>query len=127
MNSKGDWSRRNFMQRTSGSVPTLAFMLQKSSAAPASPATKKDQTVSDKFVPIDLTRHFTAAPADFGPRERAKGLSHQARESGLIVMPRGKRVFRGIPFLFGPEEAAKKCWIALSSQTASCCTRGLEM
>ena len=125
MSSKSDWSRRNFMQRTSSGVPTLAFMLQKSSTAPRE--TKKDQTVSDKFVPMDITRHFTATPADFGPRDRAKGLSREVRESGLIAMPKGKRVFRGIPFLLGPEEATKKCWIALSSRTASWSTRGLEI
>src|SRR6266516_3082798 len=127
MNAKSDWSRRNFMQRTSSGVPTLAFMLQKSIAAPASPGTKNKQTVSDKFVPIDLTRRFTATPADFGPRERAKGLSGETRESGLISMPRGHRVFRGIPFLLGPEEATKKCWIALSSQTASWSMRSVEI
>src|SRR5712692_8966082 len=127
MNSDSEWSRRNFMQRTSGGVPTLAFMLQKSSAAPASPTTKKDQTVSDKFVPMELTRHFTATPADFGPRDRAKGLSRETRESGLISMPRGHRVFRGVPFLLGPEEATKKGWIALSSQTASWSMRSLEI
>src|SRR6266851_2497516 len=125
MSSNSVSSRRNFIKRTGGGVPTLAFMLQKSSASP--PETKKDQTVSDKFVPMDLTRHFTATPADFGPRDRAKGLSRETRESGLISMPRGKRVFRGIPFLLGPEEATKKCWIALSSRTASWSTRGLEI
>src|SRR5712692_3026261 len=127
MDSTSDSSRRNFIKRTGGGVPTLAFMLQKTSASPPSPAPKKDQTVSDKFVPMDLTRYFNAAPADFGPRERAKGLSRETRASGLISMPRGKRVFRGIPFLLGPEEATKKCWIALSSQTASWSTRGLEI
>jgi len=115
------------MKRTSGGVPTLAFMPQRSSAAPPSAATKKDPTVSDKFVPMDLTRQFTAAPSDFGPRERAKGLSRETRESGLIANPRGRRVFRGIPFLLGPEEATKKCRIALSSQAASWSTRGLEI
>src|SRR5712692_4909157 len=125
MSSKSDSSRRSFIKRTGGGVPTLAFMLQKSSASP--PETKKDQTVSDKFVPVDITRHFTATPADFGPRDRAKGLSRETRESGLISMPRGKHVFRGIPFLLGPEETTKKCWIALSSQTASWSTRGLEI
>ena|SRR6185369_13082596 len=34
MSSNSDSSRRNFIRRTSGGVPTLAFMLQKSSAAP---------------------------------------------------------------------------------------------
>ena len=125
MSSKSDSSRRNFIKRTGGGVPTLAFMLQRSGAAP--PETKKDQTVSDKFVPMDLTRHFTATPADFGPRDRAKGMSRETRESGLVAMPRGKRVFRGIPFLLGPEEATKKCWIALSSRTASWSTRALEI
>ena len=117
MSSNSVSSRRNFIKRTGGGVPTLAFMLQKSSTAP--PETKKDPTVSDKFVPMDLTRQFTAAPSDFGPRERAKGLSRETRESGLIANPRGRRVFRGIPFLLGPEEATKKCRIALSSQAAS--------
>jgi hypothetical protein len=102
-------------------------MLQKTGAAPASPAGKEDHTASNKCVPMDLTRHFTAAPADFGPRERAKGLSRQTRESGLISMPSGKRVFRGIPFLLGPEEATKKCWVALSTQTAPWSTRSLEI
>jgi len=75
MSSNSDSSRRNFIKRTSIGVPTLAFMLQRSSAAPASATTKEDPTVSDKFVPMDLTRQFIAAPSDFGPRERAKGLT----------------------------------------------------
>jgi hypothetical protein len=99
----------------------------KTGAAPPSPAGKEDQTVSDKFIPMDLTRYFTAAPADFGPRERAIGLSRESRETGLISMPRGTRVFRGIPFLLGPEEATKKCWVALSSQTAPWSKRSLEI
>src|SRR5690348_10506389 len=125
MSSDSEWSRRNFIQRTSGSVPTLAFMLQRSDAA--TPAARKDPAVSDKFVPMDLTRHFTATPADFGSRDRAKGLSRETRESGLIRMPTGRRVLRGIPFLLGPGEVTEKTWIALSSQTASWSARSLEI
>lgn len=125
MSSDSEWSRRNFIQRTSGSVPTLAFMLQRSDAA--TPAARKDPAVSDKFVPMDLTRHFTATPADFGSRDRAKGLNRETRESGLIRMPTGRRVLRGIPFLLGPGEVTEKTWIALSSQTASWSARSLEI
>ena len=124
MNSNSDWSRRNFIQKTSGGVPTLAFMLQHAGPAPAS---KKQQNVSDKFIPIDLSRQFTATPADFGPRERARGLTRQSREDGLIRLPGGKQVFRGIPFLLGSEDALKKSWIALSSQPASWVTHSVEI
>jgi hypothetical protein len=125
MSSDSEWSRRNSIQQTTGGVPTLAFMLQRSGAA--APAAERHQAVSDKFVPIDLSRHFTASAADFGPRERAKGLSRETRESGLIRMPTGNRVFRGIPFRLGTEEGTKKCWIALSSKTASWSARSLEI
>jgi hypothetical protein len=127
MKSKSDCSRRNFMKTAGGGVPTLTFLMQQTSAAPASLATKKHQAVSDKFIPIDLSRQFTAAPADFGSRERAKELSRESREDGLIRLPGGKQVFRGIPFWLGPEDAMKKSWIALSSQTASWMTQSLEM
>jgi hypothetical protein len=102
-------------------------MLQQTTAAVAPPAAKRDQTVSNKFIPIDLTTQFTAAPADFGSRERAKGLIREAPENGLISLPRGKHVFRGIPFLLGPEDATQKCWIALSSQPALWATRSIEI
>jgi hypothetical protein len=108
-------------------MPTLAFLLQRPGPAHASPDTKEDHATSEKFVPVDLARYFTAAPTDFGPRERAKGLSRDKPESGLIAMPRGKRVFRGNPFLLGPEETAKKCWVALSTQPASWSRHSLEI
>src|SRR3989442_280393 len=127
MRSKNNWSRRNFIQMTSGGVPTLALMLQQTSAALASPVKKRDEAVSNKFTPIDLSRYFTATPSDFGPRERAKGLSRDDREDGLIHLPTGKHMFRGIPFLLGPEDAQKKSWIALSSQATSWVTRSLEI
>src|SRR5262245_324507 len=128
MNSnESNWSRRNFIQRTGGGLPTLSFLLQQTGTASAIKAAKKPQNVSEKFVPIDLSAHFTATPAEFGPRERARGMSRGDLDSGLIPMPRGKQVFRGIPFFLGPEDAARKSWIALSSRPASWATRGVEI
>ncbi len=69
MRSKNNWSRRNFIQMTSGGVPTLALMLQQTSAALASPVKKRDEAASNKFTPIDLSGYSTATPSDFGPRE----------------------------------------------------------
>ncbi len=119
MNSDSPWSRRNFIQRTTGGVPTLAFLMQQATATPASSAMKKQDAASDKCIPIDLSRHFTATPAE--------GLSRASGEDGLIRLPRGKQVFRGIPFLLGPEDVTKKSRIALSSQPASWTTRSVEL
>src|SRR2546427_786354 len=91
------------------------------------PAQKKKQTSTKNFPLLHPALKHPAPPADFGPRERARGLTRKSREDGLIRLPGGKHVFRGIPFLLGSEDALKKSWIALSSQPASWVTHSLEI
>jgi hypothetical protein len=81
----------------------------------------------NKFSPVDLSSYFTASPADFGPRPKATGLS-PAGEDGLIRVPAGKQVFRGIPFDLGPAtEVKNKAWVVLSSRPAAWATPSVEI
>jgi hypothetical protein len=124
MNSNSHWSRRDFIQSMSGALPTLA-LVQNTSSTPQS-MTGTEAAVS-KFSPIDLSSFFTASPLDFGPREKAKGLSRTSAQDGLIRLPAGKQVFRGIPFMLGPAEVKEKAWLVLSSQAAAWATHSVEI
>jgi hypothetical protein len=66
---------------------------------------------------VDLSPYFNAGPADFGPREKARGLSGKSRTDGLIYMPKGQQNFRGIPFHLGRQGVREKSWIWLSTRT----------
>ncbi|MEW5977081.1 MAG: CehA/McbA family metallohydrolase [Acidobacteriota bacterium] len=102
-------TRRTFLQTVSGTLPTLTFIGQRGTAADdAAPGGR------DKFTPLDLRSLFTASPFSFGPRDEARGLSSQSAKDGLIRMPSGKQILRGIPFLLGPGETQAKSWIVLS-------------
>ncbi len=118
MNSASDWSRRRFVQQTGRATPTLAFLMQRAGGATATAHSKEKGAAPGKFAPIDLGRYFNSSARDFGPRDRAPG---------LISMPRGKQVFRGIPFWLGPDDVSKKCWVVLSSEQAAWKTSGLEI
>ncbi len=124
MNSNGHWSRRDFIQTMSGALPTLA-LVPKNSLTPIPTAETESSTA--KFSPIDLAPFFTASAAEFGPRQKAKGLSHASAQDGLIRLPAGKQVFRGVPFVLGPAEVKRKSWVVLSSQPAAWLTRSVEV
>jgi len=118
MNRQAYFSRRSFLQTVSGTLPTLTLIGQRSSVDAA--ATQlPDKIGAAKFTPLDLASHFTAASADFGPREKAKGLSSDSKGDGLIRMPGGTQTFRGIPFLLGPSDTKRKSWIALDVRKSS--------
>jgi hypothetical protein len=127
MNAKNNWSRRNFIQTISGTMPTLALMLHKTPASAMPQTGAGGNRFSDKFIPLDLSRYFTASPSDFGPRQRAKELSREAREDGLIRVPAGQQTFRGIPFVLGPEGVKKKSWVVLSTRSTSWIAQDLEI
>jgi hypothetical protein len=74
---------------------------------------------SGKFSPVDLHSYFTASPADFGSREKAKLLGGASQQDGLIRTPSGKQNFRGIPFLLGSEGVQSKSWMVLSRHSQS--------
>jgi hypothetical protein len=127
MNRHTDFSRRSFLQTVSGTLPTLTLMNQRSSATNNAATALPDQSSAAKFTPVDLTSNFTASSSDFGPREKARGLSSQSAKDALIRMPGGEQTFRGIPFLLGPRDVAKKSWIALNLRESSWATRNCEI
>ena len=107
-----------------GTLPTLALVPTDS----WSPKPTAETEVSTARVSaIDLSSFFTASPAEFGPREKAKRLSHASAQDGLIRLPAGKQVFRGVPFVLGPAEVDKKAWVVLGLQPAAWMTRLVEI
>src|SRR5690349_11885546 len=119
MNRQAYFSRRSFLQTVSGTLPTLSLIGQASSVGAVAATQLPDEIGAAKFTPLDLASHFTAASADFGPREKAKGLSSDSKGDGLVRMPGGTQTFRGIPFLLGPSDTKRKSWIALDVRRSS--------
>jgi hypothetical protein len=116
-------SRRNFLQTIGGALPTLAVVHE----ATGPQTGIAEEAGKNKFSPIDLSTFFTASPADFGPRQKARGLSRDSSVDGLIRVPAGKQVFRGVPFILGPAEIKEKAWLVLSSQPAAWVTRSVDI
>ena len=114
------WNRRTLLQ-TAVSVPTLSLLPVRANAAATAAAAKA--TSSQKFAPVDLSRHFNASPTDFGPHSRAREFS----EDGLIRTPSGLKSVRGIPFSMAEEGAQNKCWLALSKRSSTWTTTSAEM
>lgn len=127
MSSVNEWSRRGFLQKAGGGMPTLALMLQQTPAAAQPQQGGQAAAISNKFTPVDLSRHFTASSSDFASLDQASGSTRQGRREGLIRMSAGKQTFRGIPFLLGPEGPKSKSWAVLSSRKASWTTGGLKI
>jgi hypothetical protein len=125
--SQKDWSRRNFLQTVGAGVPTLKLMLEGANGGAGQGPGPSPKFDAEKFTPIELGRYFNASPADFGPREPAKGLGGEAAKDGLLRTPAGEQNFRGIPFLLGPEGVEKKRWIALSARASAWTTHSLEI
>ena len=115
------WKRRSFLQTAVG-VPTLSLLPV--SAAAASAAAAARAASSQKFAPVDLSGHFNASPADFGPHSRARAFS----KDGLIPTPSGLQGIRGIPFSMAAEEGSQhKRWLALSKRSRPWTTTSAEM
>ena len=119
--------RRNFLQAVSAGAPTLALILKNSAQGAGRLDGSSAETYSAKFTPVDLSRFFTAAPADFGPRPRAKAMGVDSSEDGLIRMPTGKQALQGIPFWLGPEGVGRKSWIVLSTRPSSWARHSLDI
>jgi hypothetical protein len=111
-----DRSRRIFLQTVGTGVPTLTLMLRESDARAGALAGSDVEASPGKFTPVDLSGLFNSSATDFGPRDRAKGLSGDPTGDGLIRMPAGRQVLRGIPFQLGPEGIDKKSRVALSAR-----------
>lgn len=127
MELKNDASRRTFLQTLGAVVPTARLMLKGAPPPAVARAQSSLEIASPKCTPVDLSRYFTASPADFGPRERARELEHGSERDGLIRTPGGRQIFRGIPFHLGPEGVQGKSWIVLTTRPAAWATSGLEI
>ena len=122
-----EWTRRTFLQSVGAAVPTVKLMLGPATAGAAALGGWPNELDSIKFTPVDLSNHFTASPSDFGPRERAKGLSSESAQDGLIRTRAGKQTLRGIPFLLGPEGVQKRSWVVLSNRKNAWVTQSVEI
>ncbi len=127
MVARSDWSRRVFLQTIGAAVPTMTLALNGHNARPSLDGRTSTGLSSAKCTPVDLSRHFTASPKDFGPRERARELGRGSERDGLIRTPGGARVFRGIPFLLGSDDAQAKSWIVLTNRPASWAKSSVEI
>ncbi len=116
-------SRRRFLQTVGAGVPTLSLALQDPRAATGGPAGGPPPGPPGKFSPLDLKGLFNCSAKDFGPRDRARQIGGEAAKDGLVRMPGGKQALQGIPFALGPEDIAKKSWLALSTRNASWTSR----
>src|SRR5581483_880006 len=104
------WKRRSLLQMAGWAVPAAQLY---------SGVAKKAAAVnSSKFTSIDLSGHFRASPADFGPRNNVKG---------LIRLPTGKQELRGIPFHLGPAGDDAKSWLVLSTRSLPWATARAEI
>jgi len=108
-------------------VPTLSTVLGHLGGAHLDVATETIKENSGKFTPVSLSDLFNASPLDFGPRDRARGLSGYPPHIGLLKTPAGKDVCRGVPFWFGPEGAQTKRWVAVSDQPSPWATKRVEI
>jgi hypothetical protein len=115
-------TRRSFLQSI-GALPTLAVVQESSTPKPSG----EGEGGTSRFSPIDLSSFFTASPTELGPRKNARGLSRESSQDGLIRVPAGKQMFRGIPFVLGPAEVKDKAWVILSSQPAAWVTPSVEI
>ena len=122
-----EWTRRTFLQSVGAAVPTVKLMLGPATAGAAALGGWPNELDSIKFTPVDLSNHFTASPSDFGPRERAKGLSSESAQDGFIRTRAGKQTLRGIPFLLGPEGVQKRSWVVLSNRKNAWVTQSVEI
>ena len=127
MDSKSDWSRRTFLQTVPTAVPTLKLMLEGTPAQSATSSGPVSETARRKFAQVDLRPYFNASPQNFGPRERAKDLSDEATQDGMIRVPTGKQDLRGIPFWLGPEGIQEQSWIVLSTRPGPGTTSRIEI
>lgn len=109
---KSNWSRRSFLRTFGVGVPLLSLVGEgadlHAEQAAGSPQGGYD---SDKFTPLDLSRHFNASPRSFGPRAQAREMG----SDGLIRTPAGERNFWGVPFRLGAEGLEEKRWLVLST------------
>lgn len=121
-----DLSRRTFLQTVGAGVPTLTLVM-KGDAAGSGGVPQARTAGTPKSTPIDLTRFFNCSATDFGPRERARGLSGDAARDGLIRTRAGKQSFHGMPFLLGPAGVEKKSWVALSTRPSPWATPTLTI
>jgi hypothetical protein len=110
-----DPTKREFLRTVGVSVPTLAVIAQPSGTAFRTSMPSRNDAVSEKFTPIDLSPYFNASPREFGPRERAKEIGGECARDGLIRVPTGRKALQGVPFWLGPEGLDGKSWIGLST------------
>ena len=117
------WSRRGFLQSVGVGVPTLRLVLEGTAGAQA----RGRGFSREKFVPVDLTRHFNSSPADFGPQERAQWLGGDSARDHLLRTPAGENDFYGLPFRLGPDGTESKRWLALSTKPAPWTAQKVEI
>jgi hypothetical protein len=109
-------SRRDFLKTVGAGAPTITLMAGEPGSMARTSPEPQTRDASDKFTPIELTPHYTAASQDFGKREGAFALGGECEKDLLIRVPGGKRRLQGIPFWLGPGDVDSKSWIVLSTK-----------
>jgi hypothetical protein len=122
-----DQTRRTFLQAVGAGVPTLTILLRGTTSESDGPSESSSEKAGQKFTPVDLQSYFNTSSVDFGPREKAKGLTGESGNDGLIRMPGGNQTFRGIPFRLGRQGIHDKSWLVLSTSPGSKATPNVEI
>src|SRR5438046_6363541 len=75
MDTKQEWSRRDFLQTLGSGVPTLALIARQTRAGAAWTDGSGGTPAPEKSTSIDLSRYFNVSPAQFVERDRRKNVS----------------------------------------------------
>ncbi len=127
MKVKNNLTRRGFLKTVGVSVPTLKVLLSGTTASGGPDTDWSLLMKTGKFSPVDLSRYYSASPAEFGPRQLAKDLSGDSMQDGIIRTLGGKQNFRGMPFLLGKEGIHEKSWLVLSTSLDSWTRQSLDI
>jgi hypothetical protein len=104
-------TKRQFLQTLGAGTPTMMALSQ--SLVAAQIASGGAPAATAKAEPIDCSKFFNASALEFGPRDRAAGLTRESAQDRLIRLPGGERVFRGMRFRLGPEDVKRKSWVVV--------------
>ena len=122
MSTKIDWSRRQLL----GGIPYSLLALRRKPSTRQVKAHLANKR-SPKFSALDIARYFTASSMDFGARERARSLSPDGGQDGLLRIAASNRDLAGIPFQLGSADTKAKSWMVLSQETRPWCVNSVEI
>lgn len=111
MSNSDGLTKRGFLQTIGGGVPALRLLIA------GTPSTT--EPAASKFTPADCASLFTASDSDL-----AVLMKQPVRFEPDLA---GRRFFRGIPFLLGPDDPRRKRYVVLSKRPDPRMTSRLEI